>query len=91
MGVTAGRKLHEVIRNVQHCLAIELLCNTQGLEFLRPLKSSPALEKTHTLVRKHVPIIEDDRIFHKDIDRLCQLIQSQEIIKEVEATIGQVK
>jgi histidine ammonia-lyase len=91
MGVTAGRKLHEVIRNVQHCLAIELLCNTQGLEFLRPLKSSPALEKTHTLVRKHVPIIEDDRIFHKDIDRLYHLIQSQEIIKEVEATIGQVK
>ncbi len=27
--LTAGRKLHEVVSNVQHGLAIELLCNTQ--------------------------------------------------------------
>lgn len=88
MGVTAGRKLHEVLSNVQHGLAIELLCNTQGLEFLRPLKTSPALEKVHTLVRKHVAIIEDDRIFHKDIENLTNLIKNNEIIHEVESTIG---
>lgn len=88
MGVTAGRKLHEVIRNVQHCLAIELLCNTQGLEFLRPLKTSPALEKVVTLVRKHVAPIEEDRIFYKDIDRLYHLIQNAEIVAEAESVTG---
>jgi len=91
MGVTAGRKLHEVIRNVQHCLAIELLCNTQGLEFLRPLKSSPALERVVAFVRKHVAPIEDDRIFHKDIERLTQLVQNGEIIREAEAHTGPLK
>ena len=91
MGVTAGRKLHEVIKNVQHCLAIELLCNTQGLEFLRPLKTSPALEKVVTLVRKHVPPIVEDRIFYKDIERLTQLVQNAEIVTEVETITGQLR
>ncbi len=88
MGVTSGRKLHEVIENVQYGLAIELLCNTQGIEFLRPLKSSTALEKVITLVRKHVSPITDDRTFHKDIDNLRRLIQSNELISEVESVTG---
>ena len=88
MGVTAGRKLQEVVSNVQHGLAIELLCNTQGLEFLRPMKTSPALEKVVALVRKHVAPIGDDRVFHKDIANLATLIQSGELIKEVESVTG---
>jgi histidine ammonia-lyase len=91
MGVTSGRKLHEVISNVQYGLAIELLCNTQGLEFLRPLKTSPALEKVHALVRKHVQPIDEDRIFHKDIDNLTRLIKTEEIIQEVESITGVLK
>ncbi len=90
MGVTSGRKLHEVIENVQHGLAIELLCNTQGLEFLRPLKTSPALEKVYALVRKHVAPIEQDRTFHKDIENLSRLIQSDELLKEVESVTGKL-
>jgi histidine ammonia-lyase len=88
MGVTAGRKLHEVVGNVQHGLAIELLCNTQGIEFLRPLRSSAALEKVVTLVRKHVAPIGEDRIFHKDIEALTKLIQSDDLIREVESVTG---
>jgi histidine ammonia-lyase len=91
MGVTSGRKLHEVVANVQYGLAIELLCNTQGLEFLRPLKTSPALEKVYTLVRKHVMPIGEDRIFHKDIENLTRLVKTEEIIKEVESITGVLK
>jgi histidine ammonia-lyase len=90
MGVTAGRKLQEVVKNVQYCLAIELLCNTQGIEFLRPLKTSPALEKVISLVRKHVPPITEDRVFAKDIEWLTQLVQSGEIITEVESVAGAI-
>ena len=90
MGVHAGRKLQEVVKNLQHCLAIELLCNTQGVEFLRPLKTSPALEKVMSLVRNHVPKIEDDRAFYKDIEWLTRLIQSGEIITEVETLTGKL-
>lgn len=88
MGVTSGRKLHEVISNVQHGLAIELLCNTQGIEFLRPMKSSAAVEAVVKHVRKHVQPIDDDRVFHKDIENLTKLIQTDELIKEVETALG---
>ncbi len=88
MGVTAGRKLHEVIENAKSVLAIELLCNTQAIDFQRPLKSSPAIESVHALVRKHVDKIEDDRIFYKDINNIIKLINSGEIISAVEKHIG---
>lgn len=88
MGVTSGRKLHEVIENLEHGLAIEFLCNSQGLEFLRPSKTSPALENVHALIRKHVAPIDNDRVFHKDIQNLADLIISEEIVKVVESEIG---
>lgn len=90
MGVTSGRKLHEIIQNVQHGLAIELLANTQGIEFLRPMKTSVALEKVVTHVRKHVQPIGEDRIFHKDIENLTKMIQTDELLKEVEAVVGPI-
>lgn len=80
MGVTSGRKLHEVIDNAKTVLGIELLCNTQAIDFQRPLKSSDAIEAVHTLVRKHVPPIEDDRIFYKDMENIKKLISSKEIV-----------
>jgi histidine ammonia-lyase len=88
MGVTAGRKLHEVIQNAKSVLAIELLCNTQALEFQRPGKTSPALEAAHALIRRHVDIIENDRIFYKDINNIIKLIDSKEIVGAVETLTG---
>lgn len=88
MGVTAGRKLHEVIANAKSVLAIELLCNTQALDFQRPLKSSAALEAVHGLIRAHVKTIEDDRIFYKDINNIIKLINSGEIVAAAELHVG---
>ncbi len=88
MGVTAGRKLHEVLFNVKNCMAIELLCNTQALEFQRPKKSSVAIEEVHKLIRKHVPPIDCDRVFYKDIENIFKLVDNFEIVKTVEAKIG---
>jgi len=90
MGVTAGRKLHEVIFNTEKCLAIELLCNTQALEFHRPLKSSPSLEAVYGLIRKHVPPVIEDRVLSNDIDRISRLISNKEIVKSVRPIVGEL-
>jgi histidine ammonia-lyase len=91
MGVTAGRKLHEVISNAKSVLAIEFLCNTQALDLQRPLKSSPALEAVHTVIRRHVDTIDNDRIFYKDINNIIKLINSGEIVTAAENYIGALK
>jgi histidine ammonia-lyase len=88
MGVTAGLKLLTIIENVRHCLAIEFLCNTQAMDFLRPLKSSPAIESVYDLIRESVPPIKEDRYFYEDIEKIVQLIQSGKILKTVEQQLG---
>ncbi len=87
MGVTSGRKLHEIMRNVKTCLAIEFLCNTQGFDLLRPLKSNAVLEEVYNLIRKHVKPIEVDRVFSKDIQNITHLISNFEILNIVETKL----
>jgi histidine ammonia-lyase len=88
MGVTSGRKLYEVLFNAKRCFAIELLCNTQALDFQRPLKTSKALEAVHDLIRTKVPFIEKDRVLSTDIENIVELIESFKINETVENIIG---
>src|SRR6202000_678465 len=52
MGAWGARKAAMVTRNTRRVLAMELLSAAQGLEFLRPLRSSKIVEKVHSLIRK---------------------------------------
>ena len=74
MGSISGRKLHQVIDNLEYIQAIELLYAAQSMDFRRPLKSTPVIEACHALVREKVPFIDHDRIFADDINQLHQLI-----------------
>jgi len=76
MGLTSGLKLQQVLENTRHVLAIELLCATQCLEFLRPLKTSKPLEDIYLRVRKIVKPLEADRVLANDIKNLAQLLTS---------------
>lgn len=74
MGSISGRKLHQVLDNLEYIQAIELLYAAQAMDFRRPLTSTPVVEACHALVREKVPHITDDRIFADDINALHQLI-----------------
>jgi histidine ammonia-lyase len=74
MGSVSGRKLHQVLDNVEYIQAIELLYAAQAMDFRRPLKSTPILEACHNYVRQHVAFIDDDRIFADDINLLHKVI-----------------
>ena len=76
MGANAATKAWRVLKNFENILAIELLNASQGLEFRRPLKTSPALEKLMTAYRKVVPFIAEDRILSKDIQQSAWFIKS---------------
>ena len=74
MGSISGRKLHQVIDNLEYIQAVELLYAAQAIHFRRPLKSTPVIEACFELIRQHVPVITEDRIFADDINRLHQMI-----------------
>jgi histidine ammonia-lyase len=63
-----------MIHNVAHILAIEWLAAAQGIEFLRPLTSSPALESAHALLRRDVPAMPTDRLIAPDIEHASRLV-----------------
>jgi histidine ammonia-lyase len=63
MATFAARRLSAMNANTGNILAIELLAAAEGLEFHRPLKSSPALEAAHAKIRATVPRFERDRFF----------------------------
>lgn len=68
MGPTAAWKLERIVENLAGVLAIEWLCAAQGLEFHRPLRSSPDVESAHELLRSSVPSWKGDRYLHPDLE-----------------------
>lgn len=76
MATYAARRLLQMAENTAGIVAIELLSACQGIDFRRPLTSSPALEKIHGLVRQHVAFYDEDRFFAPDIAAIMRLIES---------------
>jgi histidine ammonia-lyase len=70
MAMHAAVKALTLTRNVRRIVAAEILCAAQGIEFLRPLRSSPPLEAFHAGVRERVPPLASDRRQDQDLARL---------------------
>ena len=90
MGVGAGRKLHEVLFNLKHILAIEFLCNCQAIDLRRPLQSSLAVEAVVKKIREKVHFLSDDRALDEDIKSIVGLIDGGDILDEVVKHIGEL-
>jgi histidine ammonia-lyase len=75
MATFAARRLQPMINNVAHILGIEWLAAAQGIEFLRPLASSPALESAHALLRQHCKPMMSDHYLAPDIDAAGALVR----------------
>lgn len=88
MGTIAARKARDIVKNVEQILAMELLCATQGLEFLLPLQPGRGIHEAYVAVREKVPPIEGDRRFSEDIRKVHSLIESGELIQRVEKVTG---
>jgi histidine ammonia-lyase len=74
MSMNAGLKAMEVLENTKYVLAIELLCAAQAIELLRPLRTSPELEKVLGRIRKTVRFISHDRELTPAIEEIKKLI-----------------
>lgn len=74
MATFAARRLQPMIANVAVILGIEWLASAQGIEFLRPLRSSAALEQAHALLRAQCAPMPTDRYLAPDIERATALV-----------------
>jgi histidine ammonia-lyase len=84
MGPIAARKARQILRNVEIIVAIELLCAAQGIDHRGPGRAGKGTKAAHSMIRKKVPILTEDRVISKDIETIAKLVQSGQIIDTVE-------
>ena len=90
MATFAARRLQGMLRNTEYIVAIELLAAAQGIEFLRPLKSSAVLEGILQLVRSVSPAMMVDRSLAPDMEQVRCLVAEGRIGLAGEARIGEL-
>lgn len=79
MGSNAATKLVRVVDNAETVLAIELFNAAQAMDFRRPAKSSPLLERVLKHYRKEVPFITDDAYMHPFIEKSIEFIRKENL------------
>jgi histidine ammonia-lyase len=80
MGALAALKARTAVENAAQVVATELVCAVQGLEFHRPLRSTPALESAAARVREYVPRVEEDRSLAGELAELARALRTGELV-----------
>ncbi|QKJ86501.1 histidine ammonia-lyase [Paramixta manurensis] len=70
MATYAARRLGEMCFNTAAVVGIEAMAAAQGIDFHRPLQSSPLLEQELVQLRQHVAFLEKDRLMAPDIEQM---------------------
>ena len=76
MAPWAGRKLLAICANTARVLGIELLAAARAVDAMRPLATTPELERVHAFVREHVPQRQHDHRLDRDIETLAGLVRN---------------
>jgi histidine ammonia-lyase len=81
MATFAARRLGDMADNTACIVAIELLAAAQGIDFRRPLESSPLLEEAHAIVRRLAPHLDGDRYLALDIEAVTPLVRDGAFVR----------
>jgi len=81
----AALKLQPVVSNTLRILAIELMAAAQGIDLLRPLRSSETIEALHGAFRRRVAALKEDREMAPDMNAAHEfLTEVDEFLDELQ-------
>jgi histidine ammonia-lyase len=81
MGGNAATKALKVVLNTEKILSIELYNAAQAMDFRRPLKTSPFLEKFKGEYRTKVEFVQFDVLMYEGINKTIQFLNETETRK----------
>jgi len=87
MGMNTAIKNFQILDNAYGILGIELMAAAQALDF-REYKFGKGVQKAHEVIRRYVDFLDVDRPLYNDHNAMKALVESCEILDEVEAEIG---
>jgi histidine ammonia-lyase len=87
MGMNTAIKNFQILDNAYGILGIEFMAAAQALDF-REYKFGIGVQKAHEVIRRYVEFLDVDRPLYNDHNTMKALVESCEILNEVEAKIG---
>ena len=90
MGMNTAIKNHQILDNAYGVLGIEFMAAAQALDF-REFTPGRGVQAARTAIRKCVDHLEEDRPLYPDHNRMKELVQSGEILVEVEKVVGSLE
>jgi histidine ammonia-lyase len=87
MGMNTAIKNFQILDNAYGILGIEIMAAAQALDF-RDYKFGDGTTKAHEVVRRYVDFLDVDRPLYPDNTKMKELVESCEILEEVEKAIG---
>lgn len=76
MATHGARRVGAMATNVAGIVAVELLAAAQGIDFRKPLATSPALTTAMGLIRARAAFLEQDRIMSGDMAAITALVEA---------------
>ena len=89
MGMNTAIKNFQILDNAYGIIGIELMAAAQALDF-REHQYGKGVKVAKDTIRKHVEHLDEDRPLYDDHDKMKSLVQSNEILEEVENCIGDI-
>jgi histidine ammonia-lyase len=89
MGMNTALKNGQILDNAYGVLGIEFMAAAQAMDF-REFSFGKGSQKAHEVIRKHVEHLEIDRPLYNDHNKMKALVQSGEILSEVEKVAGKL-
>ncbi len=89
MGMNTALKNFQILDNAFGILGIEMMAAAQALDF-REYNFGKGVTKAKEIVRKYVEFLEIDRPLYNDHNSMKDLIESCEVLEEVEKLVGSI-
>jgi len=90
MGMNTAIKNNQILDNACGILGIEFMAASQALDF-REFTPGRGVQAGRAAVRRHVAHLDEDRPLYPDHNRMKALVQSCEILSEVEKVVGSLE
>jgi histidine ammonia-lyase len=87
MGMNTALKNEQILDNAFGVLGIEFMAAAQALDF-REFTPGRGVQTAREVIRRHVDHLDEDRPLYPDHNRMKALVESGEILEEVEKVVG---
>ncbi len=88
MACHAARRLIDMNKNLAQIIGIELLTAAQGIEFRKPLNTSPTLQGVIAKLREKIPALKGDRFMADDMAKASAQIASGALCDSTSAIVS---